>query len=187
MITKQGRTPAITPFDMSGVERSDDGVLRYTGLPQSLLHMFRDAVRADARIANASWFSAVSGSRISRSGTGRRGWPVGSRPAVCGEGDRVANRHGGSLDWCLGFWGTLMAGARRRYRSTRGSPTPRSQYVVSDSGAAVVLAPGAPLPDGEPLVVDDIEPGLRSPPSSTRAVRPGFPKGAMTSHANFLS
>ncbi len=26
-------------------------------------------------------------------------------------GDRVANRHGNGLEWCLGFWGTLMAGA----------------------------------------------------------------------------
>jgi hypothetical protein len=28
VITKQGRTPRIVPFDMTGVKRGDDGVLR---------------------------------------------------------------------------------------------------------------------------------------------------------------
>ena len=44
MIVKQGRTPSIMPFDMSGIVRTDDGVLRYTGMPSSLLHMLRNSV-----------------------------------------------------------------------------------------------------------------------------------------------
>ena len=46
-IVKQGRTPAILPFDMSGIGRTDDGVLRYTGLARSLLDMFRASVDRD--------------------------------------------------------------------------------------------------------------------------------------------
>src|SRR5918995_2775401 len=43
-IVKQGRTPSIMPFDMSGIERSADGVLRYTGLDESLLELLRRRV-----------------------------------------------------------------------------------------------------------------------------------------------
>ena len=55
-------------------------------------------------------------------------------------GDRVANRHGNSLEWCLGFWGTLMAGGVVVPVNTRFSES-EIEYVVSDSGAVVVLAP----------------------------------------------
>ena len=61
MITKAGRTPNITPFDMSGVERSGAGVLRYTGMPQSLLHMFRDAV---ARTPGRECIVVLGGERV---------------------------------------------------------------------------------------------------------------------------
>ena len=36
MIVKEGRTPSIMPFDMSGIVRTDDGVLRYSTLAPSL-------------------------------------------------------------------------------------------------------------------------------------------------------
>ena len=35
-ITKQGRTPRTMPCDMSGIVRTDDGVLRYSTLAPSL-------------------------------------------------------------------------------------------------------------------------------------------------------
>jgi len=44
MIVKQGRTPRVMPFDMTGVERDETGVLRYSGLPSSLVAMFRATV-----------------------------------------------------------------------------------------------------------------------------------------------
>lgn len=43
-ITKQGRSGKILPFDMSGLVRTDDGVLRYTTLAPSLLHIFLASV-----------------------------------------------------------------------------------------------------------------------------------------------
>ena len=43
-IEKQGRTPKILPFDMRGVVRDERGILRYEGLPSSLVDMFRESV-----------------------------------------------------------------------------------------------------------------------------------------------
>jgi hypothetical protein len=51
--TKQGRVPRTLPFDMSGVIRTADGILRYSTLASSLLaslkisvdnHPYREAV-----------------------------------------------------------------------------------------------------------------------------------------------
>jgi long-chain acyl-CoA synthetase len=71
----------------------------------------------------------------------------GLRAAGVRPGDRVANRHGNSLEWCLGFWGTRMAGAVVVPVNTRFAES-EVRYVVDDAGAEVVLHPDVPLPDG---------------------------------------
>src|SRR5687768_10022238 len=48
MIVKEGRRAKVQPFDTQGVERADDGVLRYTGLPGSLVEMLRSTVERHA-------------------------------------------------------------------------------------------------------------------------------------------
>ena len=60
-VVKQGRAPRIMPFDMSNIVRTDDGVLRYTGLAPSLLHMFRASVE---RVPDRECVVILGGERV---------------------------------------------------------------------------------------------------------------------------
>ena len=46
MIVKEGRTPRILPYSMEDIERTSDGVLRYTELVPSLVHLLRGTVES---------------------------------------------------------------------------------------------------------------------------------------------
>ena len=172
------------PFDRSGTEIGPDGVRRYTGLPQNLLQMLRTAV--DAR-PDAEALVELGGERVTYRQLWDRAARVagGLRAAGVQPGDRVANRLGNGNDWVFAFWGTLLAGAVVVPVNTRFAE-PEVRYVVEDSGAAYVVEPGAALPDGEPLEVTDQGhtdlAGIFYTSGTT-----GFPKGAMTTHENFLS
>ncbi|MGY1703436.1 class I adenylate-forming enzyme family protein [Geodermatophilus sp. SYSU D00697] len=172
------------PFDQSGIETGPDGVRHYTGLPPSLLSLLRTAV--DQRPDGVA-VAELGGARLTYRQLEARALRVagGLRAAGVRPGDRVANRLPNGLDWVLVFWGTLLAGAVTVPVSTRFAE-PEVRYVVEDSGAAVVVEPGSALPDGEPP--EPAEPGH----GDLAAIfytsgTTGFPKGAMTSHENFLS
>jgi acyl-CoA synthetase (AMP-forming)/AMP-acid ligase II len=174
----------IQPFDMTGVVRGSDGVKRYADLAPSLVAMLR-ASTDEAPDAEA--LVELDGPRL----TYRELWDAASRVAGglhadgVARGDRVAVRHGNGLDWVLSFLGTVLAGGVVVPVNTRLAD-PEVAYVIEDSGARTVLEPGAPLPDGTPyadehLGHDDL--GAISYTSGTT----GFPKGAMTTHGNFLT
>jgi acyl-CoA synthetase (AMP-forming)/AMP-acid ligase II len=172
------------PYDRSGTETGPDGIRRYTGLPQNLLTMLRDAVdRAPDREALVE----LGGERLTYRQLWDRAARVagGLRAAGVQPGDRVANRLGNGTDWVLAFWGTLLAGGVVVPVNTRFAE-PEVRYVLEDSGAAYVVEPGAPLPDGDPVEVTDQGhtdlAGIFYTSGTT-----GFPKGAMTTHENFLS
>ena len=184
MIVKQGRTPSIMPYDMSGIVRTDDGVLRYTDLHSSLLDMLRSSV---ARTPDRECIVVLGGERVTYQQVWDRSSRVAGGLAAAGvkPGDRVANRYGNSLEWCLGFWGTLMAGAVVVPVNSRFSDA-EVDYVVGDSGAAFVFQPDSALPDGDPLVTEGIQQTDLAAIFYTSGTT-GFPKGAMTTHENFLS
>ncbi|MBI5088459.1 MAG: AMP-binding protein [Actinobacteria bacterium] len=172
------------PFDMTGIVRTDDGVLRYTGLASSLLDMFRGAVD---RTPDRECIVVLGGERVTYRDVWDRAARVAGGLAAAGvrRGDRVANRYGNSLEWCLGFWGTLMAGAIVVPVNTRFSES-EVEYVITDSGASYVFEPDAALPDGDPLVTEGIGQTDLAAIFYTSGTT-GFPKGAMTTHENFLS
>src|SRR5205085_4859696 len=109
----------------------------------------------------------------------------GLRAAGVQRGDPVAIRLPNGADWVLAFWGALMAGAvgvpvNMRFKEAEAG------YVVEDSGSRFVFSAGESLPDGEPVVAEDLAPDDLAAIFYTSGTT-GFPKGAMTSHANFLA
>jgi len=174
----------IRPFDQSGITRGADNIARYLGRPKSLVEMLRATV--DRSPANEA-IVEISGERINY----RELWDRAARVAggLKGQGiergDRVAIRLGNCLDWCTAFWGTLMAGAVVVPVNTRFAE-PEVEYVINDSGSRFVFLPGQPLPAGDALAVEDLAPGDLAAIFYTSGTT-GFPKGAMTTHENFLS
>jgi long-chain acyl-CoA synthetase len=172
------------PFDRNGTEVGPDGVRRYTGLPQNLLHLLRAAVDAHP---DSEALVELGGERVTYRQLWDRAARVagGLRAAGVAPGDRVANRLSNGNDWVYTFWGTLLAGAVVVPVNTRFA-APEVRYVIEDSGAAYVVEPDSELPDGAPLAVTDQAhtdlAGIFYTSGTT-----GFPKGAMTTHENFLS
>jgi len=172
------------PFDRTGTEVGADGVRRYTGLPQNLLQMLRAAVDAHP---DAEALVELGGERVTYRQLWGRATRVagGLRAAGVQPGDRVANRLPNGNDWVFAFWGALLAGAVVVPVNTRFAER-EVRYVLEDSGAVYVVEPGAALPDGDPVEVTDQAhtdlAGIFYTSGTT-----GFPKGAMTTHENFLS
>src|SRR4051794_13625613 len=106
----------------------------------------------------------------------------GLRAGGVSPGDRVAIRLGNGIDWVLAFWGAQMARAVVVPVNTRFAEE-EVRYVLEDSGASFVFGD---LPDGEELVDEDAGPDDLAAIFYTSGTT-GFPKGAMTTHANFLS
>ena len=176
-------------FDMTGVTRGPDGVKRYGGLPRNLVHMLRASVEAHGAAEAIVETSAenAGGPRLSYASLWDRAARVagGLRALGVQRGDRVAIRLGNGADWALAFFGAILADAIVVPVNTRFTET-EAGYVVNDSGAKYVFAPDAALPDGAPLVVEDAGPAGPAAIFYTSGTT-GFPKGAVTSHENFLS
>ena len=172
-------------FDMTGVTRGEDGIKRYDGLPRNLVHMLRASV--DTHGAAEAVAETGSGPRLSYASLWDRAAGVagGLRALGVQRGDRVAIRLGNGVDWVLAFFGAVLADAIVVPVNTRFTES-EADYVITDSGARYVFTPGAALPDGDPLAVEDAGPADPAAIFYTSGTT-GFPKGAVTSHENFLS
>jgi long-chain acyl-CoA synthetase len=109
----------------------------------------------------------------------------GLRAAGVAVGDRVALRIGNGLDWVLAFWGTQLAGGIVVPLNTRLSEA-EVQVILDDCTPAHVVEPGVPLPAGAPIEAHDAAPSDVAALFYTSGTT-GRPKGAMTTHENFLT
>ena len=175
---------AVRPFDETGVERDASGVKRYVELPDSVVAMLRASVERDP---SGEAVVELDGPRLSYQELWDRSVRVagGLRAAGVGRGDRVAIRLGNGADWVLAFFGTLLAGAVAVPVNTRFTES-EAQYVIDDSGASYVFSASEALPDGGPFVEEGLQRGDLAAIFYTSGTT-GFPKGAMTSHENFLT
>ncbi len=173
------------PFDPSGVERGADGVAYYADRPDSLADMLRASVDRDADAIAIVWID--TGETLSYGELWERAARVGGGLRAQGiePGDRVAIRLTNGVPWVLAFWGAQLAGAVVVPVNTRFADQ-EVAYVVDDSGASYVFMPDADLPDGEPIDAVAREPDDLAAIFYTSGTT-GFPKGAMTSHRNFLT
>jgi acyl-CoA synthetase (AMP-forming)/AMP-acid ligase II len=142
------------PFDETGVVRDADGCARYVDRPPSLVHTLRASAERDPQ---ATAVLEVAGPSIGYGELWERSARVagGLRAAGVGRGDRVAIRLGNGIDWVLAFFGAQLAGAVVVPVNTRFTEE-EVAYVVEDSGAAYTFAPGAALPEGPPVVTEDL-------------------------------
>jgi acyl-CoA synthetase (AMP-forming)/AMP-acid ligase II len=172
------------PFDNSGVERGADGIARYLQRPPSLVHMLRASVERDA---DATAVLEVGGASLSYGELWDRSARVagGLRAAGVQRGDRVAIRLLNGIDWVLAFFGAELAGAVVVPVNTRFTES-EVAYVVDDSGAKFTFMPEVELPAGDALVEEDLGPDELAAIFYTSGTT-GFPKGAMTSHGNFMT
>ncbi len=175
---------SVDRFDMTGVVRDPSGIKHYADIPRSVVEMLSNSVERDP---GAEAVVVLDGPRVTYRSLWDRSARVagGLRAAGVDRGDRVAIRSGNGIEWITAFLGTLMAGGVAVPVNTRLTD-PEVAYVVEDSGAGYVVEPGADPPDGPPYVADGLGPDDLAAIFYTSGTT-GFPKGAMTSHENFLT
>lgn len=172
------------PFPRTGVSADRHGVPRYDELPASLLEMLSEqvALRPDSEAV-----VELGGGRL----TYRQLWDLASRVAGglresgLRPGDRVAVRYPAGIDWVLAFWGAVMAGGVAVAVNTRSTRS-EVEFVLSDAGAHVDLAPDAALPDGKPYVTEQLGRADLAALFYTSGTT-GHPKGVPTTHEAFLT
>ncbi len=174
----------IRPYDYSGVTRGADGIARYDNLHNSLVEMLRSTVD---RSPGAEAVVELGGERVSYQQLWDRSSRIagGLKAMGVARGDRVAIQLGNGLDWCQAFWGIQMCGVIAVPVNTRFAE-PEVEYVINDSGSRFSFRPGEALPDGDPFAIEQLQQEEVAAIFYTSGTT-GFPKGAMTTHANFLT
>jgi long-chain acyl-CoA synthetase len=167
----------VKPFDQSQIARDARGIARYQNRAHNLVEMLRHTVESRANAeAIVEIGTEIGANRV----TYTQLWDHAARLAGglrsqgIRKGDRVAIRLPNGLDWCLAFFGIQLAGAIAVPVNTRFSE-PEIEYVLNDSGSQFVLQNGRAFPQGPPSPTPTSR-HKTSPPSSTPAAPPAFPK-----------
>ncbi|MCW2529476.1 MAG: putative fatty-acid--CoA ligase [Pseudonocardiales bacterium] len=177
-------TAADSPFDDSGLRRSVTGGWEFADLEDSIVVMLASVSRS---FPDREALVELDGLRM----TYRELWQKAGRVAggLTGagltRGGRVAIVLPNGIDWCLAFFGTLLAGGI----AVPVNPKLREHevtYVLDDCSAEQVIRAGDVLPDGPPVQIDGIDPGDVAALFYTSGTT-GSSKGAALSHRNILS
>jgi acyl-CoA synthetase (AMP-forming)/AMP-acid ligase II len=167
-----------------GVSRDADGIPHYDDLPATLPDMLAEhvATRPDSEAV-----VELGAGRLTYRQLWQRAARIagGLRAEGLTPGDRVALRYPAGIHWLLAFWGTVMAGGVAVAVNTR-SAQPEVDFVLSDSGARMDLAPDTPLPDGDPYVSERLDPTDVAALFYTSGTT-GHPKGVPTTHEAFVT
>jgi long-chain acyl-CoA synthetase len=178
LVTSSAR---VRPFDETGIVRDAGGAAHFTGLPATVPDFLRAVC---ALVPEREAIVELGGARLTYQqlwdGSVRVAGGLHEAGVVAGE--RVALTMGNGIDWCLAFFGTMMAGAVAVPVNTRLAPVERT-YVLRDSGASLALRTGQPLPDGRPYVADCITAESIACIIYTSGTT-GAPKGAMLTFEN---
>lgn len=172
------------PFDRTNVAQDADGGKYYLDRPSSLVKMLSATVD---RAGDSEALVELGGRRLSY----REVWDGAARVAGgllshgLQRGDRAAIRLPNGIDWVLAFLGCQLAGVIAVPVNMRFTDD-EADYVIKDSGASWVFRVGQPLPQGTPTSFLDAESADVAAIFYTSGTT-GFPKGAMTTHGNFLS
>lgn len=171
-------------FEQSNIERDDLGLAHYRNRPDSLVEMLRKTVNVSPSVEAVR---ELNGPTITYGQLWDQSAKIagGLRAYGISRGDRVAIRLPNSLDWCLAFFGIQMAGAIAIPVNTRFSED-EANYIIQDSGSSYVFTPKRPPPIGSIFCAEDLDPADVSAIFYTSGTT-GFPKGAMTTHRNFLA
>ncbi|MBF6344451.1 AMP-binding protein [Nocardia cyriacigeorgica] len=172
------------PFDTAGITLDAEGVPHYVGLPATLPELLRSRAETGP---DTEAVVEIGAQRL----TYRQLWDQATRIAGglraqgLTRGDRVAIRYPAGTDWVLAFWGVVLAGGIAVAVNTR-SAEPEIEFVLADAGVRVDLAPGTPLPFGEPYLAEGLHHDDIAALFYTSGTT-GKPKGVPTTHEAFLT
>jgi long-chain acyl-CoA synthetase len=180
---REGRTGLIQPLGYEGVQRRHDGILCYADRPESLVEMLRASAE---RFPRKNAIVEVGGQTLTYAELWERAASIagGLRRSGVTPGDRVAVRYGNGIRWCLAFFGSLLAGAVVVPVNTRLAER-EAQYILEDADVSYVFEGVRDLPCGHPFAHEAARSDIAALFYTSGTT--GFPKGAITTHENFLA